>query len=334
MSTMQLTSPMRQSHASTLHLSQQAPQHLQKHPAAISAIPVPLLSNAESTELWAKYEQLFLSCLRTGDDKSAHLCLERLIDRFGATNERVMGLRGLYQEAVAEDDTALEKVLQGYEDTLAADPTNTPILKRRVALLRSLSRPADAIAALVELLDASPTDIEAWTELADLYLTQKMIPQAVFCLEEVLLVAPNAWNIHARLGEVLYISLAAPGAGTERTQDKVLVEAVRRFCRSIELCEGYLRGYYGLKMATDRFLAETSRGPAPSAALTTHSGSVGELPTLSRAAAEKLNERATSMIVDIVRRRTTGNGNSGPHQDPEVIAARELLDRTAQSRSR
>lgn len=73
-------------------------------------------------------------------------------------------------------------------------------MKRRVALLRSLSRPADAIAALVELLDASPTDIEAWTELADLYLTQKMIPQAVFCLEEVLLVAPNAWNVSHSCG--------------------------------------------------------------------------------------------------------------------------------------
>ena len=135
MSTMQLTSPMRQSHASTLHLSQQAPQHLQKHPTAISVIPIPLVSNPESTELWAKYEQLFLSCLRTGDDNSAHLCLERLIDRFGATNERVMGLRGLYQEAVAEDEAALEKVLQEYEHALAEDPINTVwVLGNRVCL--------------------------------------------------------------------------------------------------------------------------------------------------------------------------------------------------------
>lgn len=50
------------------------------------------------------------------------------------------------------------------------------------------------------------------------------------------------------MGEVLYISLAGSSGGNEHTQDKVLAEAVRRFCRSIELCEGYLRGYYGLKM--------------------------------------------------------------------------------------
>lgn len=91
----------------------------------MAAIPIPLLSSLESTDLWAMYEQLFLSCLQTGDDKSAHLCLERLIDRFGATNEREMGLRGLYQEAVAVDDAALDKVLQEYDDALAEDPINT-----------------------------------------------------------------------------------------------------------------------------------------------------------------------------------------------------------------
>ena len=124
----------------------------------------------------------------------------------------------------------------------------------------------------MDLLDASPTDIEAWTELSDLYLTQGMFTQAIFCLEEVLLVAPNAWNvchshctavillesqamltpvprqIHARLGEVLFISATASSAGNDASVDKILSEATRRFCRSIELCEGYLRGYYGLKM--------------------------------------------------------------------------------------
>ena len=68
-------------------------------------------------------------------------------------------------------------------------------MKRRIALLRSLSRTADAVEAVVELLEASPTDIEAWTELSDLYISQGFFPQAEFCLEEVLLVAPNAWNV-------------------------------------------------------------------------------------------------------------------------------------------
>lgn len=50
-------------------------------------------------------------------------------------------------------------------------------------------------------------------------------------------------QIHARLGEVLYLS-----ADGEGSTEKQLAEALRRFCRSIELCDDYLRGYYGLKL--------------------------------------------------------------------------------------
>ena len=52
-----------------------------------------------------------------------------------------------------------------------------------------------AIEALVDFLETSPTDAEAWCELSDLYQIHGMSSQAMFCLEEALLVAPNAWNV-------------------------------------------------------------------------------------------------------------------------------------------
>jgi tetratricopeptide (TPR) repeat protein len=70
-----------------------------------------------------------------------------------------------------------------------------PVSKRRIALLRSLKKPTEAITALIQFLDSSPTDAEAWAELADLYLTQGMYQQSIFALEEVLLVTPYAWNV-------------------------------------------------------------------------------------------------------------------------------------------
>lgn len=122
---MSLTFTLRQSNPEALSLSQQAAQHLQKHATTgKSSIPIPFIFRPESTEVWLIYEKLLLSCLRTGDDKGAHLCLEKLIERFGATNERIMGLRGLYQEAVAHDDAALVKILEEYNDVLADDPVN------------------------------------------------------------------------------------------------------------------------------------------------------------------------------------------------------------------
>ena len=84
------------------------------------------------------YEKLLLSCLRTGDDKAAHLCIEKLIDRFGATNERIMGLRGLYQEAVAKDDAALGRILKEYDEVLAEDPVNTVRPHDRLTLTFSM----------------------------------------------------------------------------------------------------------------------------------------------------------------------------------------------------
>ena len=39
-------------------------------------------------------------------------------------------------------------------------------------------------------------------------------------------------------------------SNNESSGPKVLAESMRRFCRSIELCDGYLRGYYGLKLVS------------------------------------------------------------------------------------
>ena len=62
---------------------------------------------------------------------------------------------------------------------------------------------------------------------------------------EVMKLINDVEQIHARLGEVLYISAVS---SNETADSKTLAEAMRRFCRSVELCDDYLRGYYGLKL--------------------------------------------------------------------------------------
>lgn len=44
-----------------------------------------------------------------------------------------------------------------------------------------------------------------------------------------------------------YMAATASGAD-ESTTRKYLAESLKRFCRSIELCDDYLRGYYNLKL--------------------------------------------------------------------------------------
>lgn len=70
-----------------------------------------------------------------------------------------------------------------------------PIIKRRISLLRSLGRTSDVVSGLNSLLDFCPVDAEAWAELADVYSAQGMYSQAIYSLEEVLVLAPNAWNV-------------------------------------------------------------------------------------------------------------------------------------------
>lgn len=52
-------------------------------------------------------------------------------------------------------------------------------------------------------------------------------------------------QVHARLGEVLYIYANSLGSGDINHQ---LQSSIQYFCRSIELCDDYLRGFYGLAL--------------------------------------------------------------------------------------
>lgn len=111
--------------AAALALSQQAPAVLKSSPSTVSSSPLnSLLSGSEKSEQWIQYENLVMSCLRTGDDQAAHQCLKRLVARFGNDNERVQALSGLVKEAEAQNNGELEEVLKEYNQILGENGTN------------------------------------------------------------------------------------------------------------------------------------------------------------------------------------------------------------------
>ncbi|CAC9890567.1 unnamed protein product [Aureobasidium pullulans] len=307
-----LAPPTQISHTESLRLSQLAPKWLRSQAPSSLPYPLSLLTTSESAEQWQANENLLVACLRTGDDETAYICLEQLSQRFGPDNERVQALRGLYEEATAADDKALLNVLKGYDELLEEKPANIPVLKRKVALLRGLGKVADATKALTELLDSSPIDAEAWAELAELYFLQGAHAQAVFCLEEVLLITPNAWN----------------DAGSKL---KLLADAQRSFCRSIELCDDYLRGYYGLKLTSQRLLEALSQTSNKPQKAQSSDATVGDLPPPSVASVEKLRELSTKKLSEIVRRSMGGGKGWDGYDQAELIAVKELLNRDTQS---
>ncbi|KAH6606330.1 hypothetical protein Trco_005483 [Trichoderma cornu-damae] len=308
------------SDAEALQVAQQAPEFLRKNPTSYSASPfLSIFSPPESSKTWTIYENLLLACLRTGDNTTAHQCLERLVLRFGGSDERIEALKGLVKEAEATSDGELEKVLKEYEAILAENNTNIPIAKRRIALLRAMGKPAESIEALVQFLDFASTDAEAWTELADLYLSQGLYGQAIYAQEEALIIVPNAWNLHARLGEIL---LMAAESGSEGNHQNYLADSLKRFCRSVELSDDYLRGYYGLKRVTDKLLDGNSKAKKPS------EPDEFTLPEISTV--EKLNLAATKKLGDIVRNYDAKDPLWQGYDAGEVAAARVYLSKSSQ----
>jgi len=317
-------SPPHISPQQALRISQKAPQVLKNAPSKPLPWPLSLISSEDTEETWATYENLFLSCLRTGDDKSARAILDKLISRFSDQNERIIAYQTMYAESRVESEKDQVNLLRDIGAMLEEDPTNMPLQKRRIALLTSIGRIPEATQKLVDLLQVSPTDAEAWAELADLYLVQNSYDQAIFCLEEVLLIAPNAWNVHARLGEVIYLSTLPQASTNPGEAARALAEAMRRFCRSIELCDNYLRGYYGLKLTSKKLLDVL---PQASKSKDTADSAYGDLPLPSEDTVKKLKALATEKLSEIVRKGTKGENGWDGYEEAELIAARELLER-------
>jgi hypothetical protein len=119
-----------------------------------------------------------------------------------------------------------------------------------------------------------------------------------------------------------------------------LTESLRRFCRSIELCDDYLRGYYGLKLVMKIIFCglkvqllikeQTSSkllSTLPQLSRQSKSEDSASLPELRTV--QLLNQTATAKLSEIVRRSVGGEKGWQGYDPAELIAARELLDRDA-----
>jgi len=94
-----------------------------------------------------------------------------------------------------------------------------------------------------------------------------------------------------------------------------LEASVRWYLRSIELCDNYLRGYYGLRLVTSNLLAPKYRSVV--------SGNSG--PRLAEDTISKLSSVAAVHLQDIIRGFGSGKKGFTGYDPAEIQAARELL---------
>jgi len=127
---------------------------------------------------------------------------------------------------------------------------------------------------------------------------------------------------------------ATAGAGGGAYQQH-MAEAIKRFTRSIELCDDYLRGYYGLKLVSG-FMKGVGSGVLTAAKVTTRllkdpatkstkQTDEDEFTLPDVRTIERLNELATAKLAEIVRRNTAKEEGWRGYDEREVAAAQELL---------
>ncbi|KAL4172951.1 hypothetical protein KRP22_008108 [Phytophthora ramorum] len=187
-------------------------------------------------ELWSVYEQTFVAALDLHDDELADTCLTALQRKFPGSS-RVARLEGMRLEQRGE----FVKALALYDELLESNPANMLVLKRKIAVLKAQKKTADVVAALNELLRSFGSDLAAWTELGETYLSMGAYRYAAFCYEEMVLLNPMDAISHSRLADIY---------STVGGLDNLLT-ARKHYAHSIELNKKQnLRAYFGLLTCT------------------------------------------------------------------------------------
>eukprot|EP00731_Ephydatia_muelleri_P011047 Em0005g1633a len=128
-----------------------------------------------------------------------------------------------------------EEALELYAEMLKDHPTHSPVMKRKVAIHKAKGETTEAIKELNSLLEIYMCDLEAWLELADLYIQQNDYKKAAFCMEELILLNPNHHLYHQRYAEICYTQ------GTQGT----LELASKHYAMALKLNPDNMRALYG-----------------------------------------------------------------------------------------
>ena len=96
---------------------------------------------------------------------------------------------------------------------------------------------------------------------------------------------------------------------------------MKTFCRSVELCDNYLRGFYGLKLTTTELQKALSRSTS------NKDTADDDFQRPPIATVQKLDELATSRLAEIIRRYSTSEQGWTGYDEAEIVAARALLEK-------
>lgn len=149
--------------------------------------------------MWQLYEIVLKSALELNQQDLADSCLEAIQNKFGES-PRIRKLEALVLEAKGD----LEESEQIYNELLRDDPTDVFVLKRLVAIKIATNDIPEAIKRLNHYLSIYMSDMDAYSEMADLYLRLCDYKKAAFCVEEMIVHDPNHPMYFCKYADIMY----------------------------------------------------------------------------------------------------------------------------------
>jgi len=198
-------------------------------------------------EVWVVLEQVCVAAIDCAQSGIFQDCIRDLDTQFPESH-RVKRLKGMHLESIGKNRDAQHL----YDEILKEDPTNSLVSKRRIAILRSENKVADAINQLGIYLKTYMNDMEAWQELCDLYLKVQDYAKAAHTIEELVITHPHHHLYQQRYAEVLYTMGGLDNIETARSY----------YANAVKLSnQTNIRALYGLMLCANTLAANPKISP-------------------------------------------------------------------------
>lgn len=201
---------------------------------------------SKQTDGWDKLESLALAAIDLERFDVSDRCIKHLQDMF-PDSPRVDCLTGIRLEATESPDVALAF----YNNSLQSDPSNAPLWRRKVTVLKRMGRMDKAVEELSELLDTFYADVDGWVELAEIYYICNKYTYALQALSHALILAPQNPFYVLQFAEMAYNAADIPLAMKMYLVVVDMTDDEDAPTKSITT-DVTLRAWYGIKLCTSR----------------------------------------------------------------------------------
>ncbi|VUZ41789.1 unnamed protein product [Hymenolepis diminuta] len=272
-------------------------------------------------EKWIVLEQVLIAALDVHDLETAQICLNHLRKRF-PESIRVKRLHGMLLEA----SNQFEEARSLYKEIIDAESTDIISRKRLIITFKSQGLYNQAIEELNKYLKLFMADVEAWSELSDLYLAQGNFKHAAFCVEEMILANPHNPLLHERLAEIKYSE-----GGTENLE---LARAY--FAHACRLNPTNVRALYGLLLVASNLSGKLSEKTLATLTEENNSSAVQQqysLPQSAKQASNNFDSKRENhqLIVYAVEKLRIIFGNAGLAAPIAIVNNCSIKGRTLSS---